>query len=234
MGDVSHVLGRKSASGQPSLARLSRGWSERDAGSEVTLTGVSLQIPRELGYDAWERVGKQLNGFIDSSAWWLGDWLIFGKERYADSYKQAIRAAGLSYQTLRNYAWVARRFTPAERRAQLTFQHHAEVVSLPKDAREKLLDLAERQDWTTKQLRERVKGKAVTAKAAGEATSRLPKIEVVRDQLTNWRRAADEAGHDLESWVVAVLDGAAALRLAAASPVESSQASHTMQAADHG
>jgi len=233
MGDVSHVLGMKGASGRPPLARVSRSWPERDAGNEVTLTGVSLQVPRELGYDAWERVGKQLNGFIDSSAWWLGDWLIFGKERYADSYKQAIRAAGLSYQTLRNYAWVARRFTPAERRTQLSFQHHAEVVSLPKDVREKLLDLAERQDWTTKQLRERVKGTAVAAKAAGAATSRLPTIEVVRDQLTNWRRAADEAGHDLESWVVAVLDGAAALRLAV-SPAESPQPPHTVQAGERG
>lgn len=225
MGEGREVPGGKVSVRRPSLARLSRYPAEHGAGEEVTLTGVSLRIPRDLGYDAWERVGRQLNDVIDSSAWWLGDWLIFGKERYADSYRQAIRAAGLSYQTLRNYAWVARRFTPAERRGRLTFQHHAEVVSLPKEVREKLLDLAEEQDWSTKQLRERVKGKAVTAKAKqteAQATSRLPAIEVVRDQLATWRRAAEEAGHDLESWVVAVLDGAASVLLSVG-PAEPAQ-----------
>ncbi|GAA1985359.1 LmbU family transcriptional regulator [Catenulispora subtropica] len=241
MGNLNDVNDKTVAPRRSSLDRLSRGAAEADTGNGVTLTGVSLQIPRELSYDAWERVGKQLNGVIDSSAWWLGDWLIFGKERYVDSYQQAIRAAGLSYQTLRNYAWVARRFAPAERRAQLTFQHHAEVVSLPKEVREKLLDQAEQQDWTTKQLRERVRGKAArpprpaAARGAGAAggTFRLPKIEVVHDQLTTWRRAADEAGHDFESWVVAALDRAAAVFLNCSSN-DGPPSAHRAQATEGG
>ena len=37
----------------------------------------------------------------------------------------------LDYQTLRNYAWVARRFAMSRRRDTLSFGHHAEVPALP-------------------------------------------------------------------------------------------------------
>jgi hypothetical protein len=65
---------------------------------------------------------------------WLGDWLIFGRYKYGTRYRQAIGATGLDYQTLRNYAVVARRFEPSRRRSTLRAQHHAEVSALNRRA----------------------------------------------------------------------------------------------------
>src|SRR6266545_6028251 len=91
----------------------------------VLMTRVGLCIPADLSYEDWERAGSQLAGIVDSSSWWLGDWLVYGKKQYSDRYRRAIHAAGLQYQTLRNYAWVARRFELNRRRPKLSFQHHA-------------------------------------------------------------------------------------------------------------
>jgi hypothetical protein len=41
-----------------------------------------------------------------------------------------IVATGLDYQTLRNYAAVARRFELSRRRDNLSFHHHAELCAL--------------------------------------------------------------------------------------------------------
>jgi hypothetical protein len=146
----------------------------------VLLTGTGLCIPDELGFDEWERAGRQLAGIVDSSSWWLGDWLVYGKNHYADRYRIAIRSAGLRYQTLRNYAWVARRFELNRRRRALTFQHHAEVASRPPHEQGLLLDQAEGENWTTKQLREAIKGdvEPVASHSVASACIELPNNRV--------------------------------------------------------
>ncbi|MFE0425013.1 LmbU family transcriptional regulator, partial [Streptomyces sp. NPDC058953] len=121
--------------------------------SRVLTTNVGLQIPAGLAFEEWERAGRQLSGIVNSSSWWLGDWLVYGKDHYSDRYERGIRAAGLQYQTLRNYAWVSRRFDVVRRRAGLSFQHHAELAPLPVEEQDVWLDRAEQQGWTTKQLR---------------------------------------------------------------------------------
>jgi hypothetical protein len=125
--------------------------------AEPLLTSVGLRIPGELTYEEWVQVGHDLAEIVDWSAWCLGDWLVFGKRHYTDGYIRAIRSAGLKYQTLRNYAWVSRRFALDRRRPRLSFQHHAEVASLPVGKKDWWLDRAERGMWTTKQLRNRIR-----------------------------------------------------------------------------
>jgi len=132
--------------------------------------GVGLHMPAELSFEDWARAGRQLSRIVDSSAWWLGDWLVFGKSNYSDCYQLAIQRAGLRYQTLRNYAWVARRVPVSRRRAKLTFQHHAEIASLPIEEQNRLLDS------TTRGCRSRgrpaVPGRAPTANAGSLAVRR--------------------------------------------------------------
>lgn len=176
---------------------------------QVRMSGVGLQIPAGLSFEDWAKTGRQLSGIIDSSAWWLGDWLVFGKTHYSDCYQLAIQRAGLRYQTLRNYAWVARRFDLSRRRAKLTFQHHAEVASFPVDEQERLLDRAESEVWTTKQLRNAIRqgrDEGLEARGAASANSR---IDVPRGRVGMWQRAADCAGVDFEHWVLTMLDRAA-------------------------
>lgn len=175
---------------------------------KVLLSRVGLHMPMSLGYTDWERAGNQLAAMIDSSAWCLGDWLVYGKANFSDRYKRAIRSAGLKYQTLRNYAWVARRFSLERRRSALTFQHHAEVASLPPAEQERWLNEAERGDWSTKQLRGRLRDVTI-AGSAPNPTSVIPRIAVNDTRLLRWREAADQTGAGFDNWVVEALDRAA-------------------------
>lgn len=172
------------------------------------MTGVGLRIPANLSFEEWERAGYQLAGIVNSSLWCLGDWLVYGKKAYSDRYMRAIRAAGLQYQTLRNYAWVSRRFEWNRRRQQLTFQHHAEVASMPVEKQDVWLDEAERQTWTTKQLRAHIKDRR-DEEHGREPALPIPRIEVVRSRLDLWRKAADCAGTKLDDWMLDALDRAA-------------------------
>lgn len=176
---------------------------------QVLTTKVGLQMPAKMAYDEWERAGRQLADVLDSSSWWLGDWLVYGKDHYTDRYQRGIRAAGLSYQTLRNYAWVSRRFDLTRRRAALSFQHHAELASMQVTEQDLWLDRAEAQQWTTKQLRcaIRAERRGEPQPAAAEPSRRL---EVPGSRLQWWHKAAEQLGVDFEQWVTAALDSAAA------------------------
>lgn len=178
-------------------------------GRTVLTTKVGLQIPTGMAYDEWERSGRQLAGVLDSSSWWLGDWLVYGKDHYTDRYQRGIAAVGLSYQTLRNYAWVSRRFAFTRRRPALSFQHHAELASLQVEQQDFWLDRAEEQQWSTKQLRG-----ALRAARQGEQQPRIPvepgrRLEVPGSRLQWWHKAAAQLGVEFEQWVTAALDSAA-------------------------
>lgn len=176
------------------------------AREQVLMSSTGLYIPKNLSFTDWEHAGSQLSGILDSSCWWLGDWLVFGKRQYVDGYPTAIRAAGLRYQTLRNYAWVARRFELGRRRPKLRFQHHAEVASLPIADQECWLDQAEEFAWTTKLLRTAIRGDQVRAQQLSAASSR---IEIPSNKLGHWRMAADSSGVELKKWMASILDQAA-------------------------
>ncbi|TMR04972.1 antibiotic biosynthesis protein [Actinomadura soli] len=178
-------------------------------------TKVGLQIPAGLAFEDWERAGHQLSGLVNSSLWWLGDWLIYGKENYTDRYERGIRAVGLQYQTLRNYAWVSGRFDLHRRRPALSFQHHAEVASLPVQEQDSWLDRAEKMKWTTKQLRKAIRvardGEALdlTKPEQPERTEETRRLAVPGSHLQRWHRAATQSGIDFQQWVLATLDRAA-------------------------
>ncbi|MCX4904328.1 LmbU family transcriptional regulator [Streptomyces sp. NBC_00878] len=178
--------------------------------SEVLTTNVGLQIPAGLTFENWENAGRRLSGIINSSSWWLGDWLIYGKDHYSDRYERGVRAVGLRYQTLRNYSWVSRRFAIDRRRASLSFQHHAEVASLSIAEQEHWLDQCEAHGWSTKQLRKAVR-LAQENEAAGEDQDIEPtqRLAVPIGRIRRWHSAASHAGIDLEQWVLVTLDSAA-------------------------
>jgi hypothetical protein len=182
-----------------------RGTTSIDSRDTVrTSTGLDVRVA--LTYDSWERLGRSLMGMANASAWHLGDWLIFGQDRYDDRYREGVERAGLDYQTLRNYAWVARRFEQSRRRAGLSFQHHAEVASFPPPQQDMWLNRAERLGWSRNELRRRLREEA----RLGPSDSRtiVPSFEVPRDCLESWARAADSSGARLDEWMVATLDEA--------------------------
>ncbi|MBL1120802.1 LmbU family transcriptional regulator [Streptomyces sp. 110] len=211
-----HAPSRKSL---PLRSEQRRADGARDLGrSQVLTTGVGLQMPTELTFEDWQRAGLQISRLINSSVWWLGDWLVYGKDHFADRYQRGVRAAGLQYQTLRNYAWVSRRFELSRRRSRLSFQHHAEVASLPVVEQERWLDLAERENWSTKQLRNSIRDAQGEERQNCKEESNIQRLPVPGDRLTQWRRAAEQCGFDFDKWVLVTLDSAARQALAETEP----------------
>lgn len=166
---------------------------------------TSLRLPQDLPLQVWLRIGDQIQVVANSCAWWAGDWLVYGQEVYPDRYRQAVATTSLDYQTLRNYAWVARKFQVSRRRDRLSFQHHQEVAALPEDQQELWLDRATEFGWSKTELRRQLR--TVTNKQT-ESLGPCAQIhlDLTKDQLERWRLAAEYQGSDLSRWLVCVID----------------------------
>lgn len=172
---------------------------------------TSLKLSPGMSLDAWRHLGRQIFVIADSSAWWLGDWLVYGETNYPDRYKRAITETSLDYQTLRNYAWIARKFAPARRRDRLSLQHHAEVASLMEPEQDHWLDQAERHGWSRNELRRRIRiGRRDERVRAEVAHIRM---NVVAERKRQWQEAAQRADQELSEWIAAILDDAAVAAL---------------------
>lgn len=175
----------------------------------VYVTRVGLRFPGRVPFEVWEEAGEHIARIADSSTWSLGDWLVYGQDEYADRYQRAVDMLGLDYQTLRNYAWVARRFSPSRRRSTLSFQHHAEVAALPVADQDMWLDQAEERAWSRNQLRRQVRANRTAAAAEVSAQAVLSKVSVSAERVSRWREAANQSSSPFETWVIEALDRAA-------------------------
>jgi hypothetical protein len=178
---------------------------------------VGLSLPEDLALEDWKRIGRQIFAISDASGWWLGDWLVYGQNRYPERYQRALKETGLDYQTLRNYAWVARRFQSSDRYESLSIQHHVEVAALPPADRRAWLDRAERFGWSRNRLREHVRASRSGARPAGDEAGggagkeedSLLRLTIDPDRAVRWKRAADIVGDGFDEWAARVLDEAA-------------------------
>ena len=189
-------------------------------GERVLLSGNGLQLPRRLPFERWLGIGMHLSAMCTSAAWCLGDWLVFGEQAYTGRYRHAIEQTSLDYQTLRNYAWVARRFTMSRRRDTLSFGHHAEVAALPEAEQDFWLRKAEEHQWPVKQLRRQVRASLAERSPSqqDQAGQRLSQhdwivlnlqIRISPGQLETCQAAADNANLSIEAWTVLALEHAA-------------------------
>lgn len=170
---------------------------------------LGIHLPDHLAFTAWKEVGEQLAIVTDSSAWWLGDWLVFGESHFADRYRAALTATTLDYQTLRNYAWVARRFPMSRRRDALSFQHHAEVAALPDKDQDLWMDRALQHDWSKSRLRREIRAARSAALGVPQPAESVLTVTLPPAQEQRWQEAAERAHCSLQDWVKIVLDAAA-------------------------
>lgn len=127
------------------------------------LRANAYQLPEGLEFDAWQEVGERLQGVQGAVQWWIGDWLNYGKRAYHDNvvghdrYWLAIEAFGRDHQTLLNYASIANRIPPEQRRDSLSFSHHEAVASLGTDERGYWLTKAEEERLSVDALRRSIR-----------------------------------------------------------------------------
>jgi hypothetical protein len=188
-----------------------------------------LQLPQRLPFDKWLEIGYRLSSLATSSAWCLGDWLVYGEVAFTDRYRKAVDQTSLDYQTLRNYAWVSKRFDLSRRRDSLSFGHHAEVAALPEPEQDYWLRKAEELSWSRNHLRIEVQqsrrererasksGHEVlaTSGAADGAEGDVPcrgstlKVNFSSEQIEICQAAASARDLSLEDWALCVLEEAA-------------------------
>ncbi len=173
-------------------------------------TQTSLKLRTDVTFDTWVSIGRRIGELSSASAWWLGDWLVFGEDCFGDRYKAAVAATSLDYQTLRNYAWVARRVEPGRRRHALSMQHHAEVAALPEPDQELWLRRAERFRWSRNELRRQLAVTRRRLRERDDAHSDITcRVRVAALRQERWREAAALCEQDFAEWVVAAIDAAA-------------------------
>jgi hypothetical protein len=167
---------------------------------------VGLRFSGRLSFEQWCEVGRRVGVRANASMWWLGDWLVYGERAYGARYLGALAVTGLDYQTLRNYATVARRFAVSRRREGLSFHHHAEVCSLTDEEQDRWLDRAAAAGWSRNELRRRLRA----VRNPAELEPALPvRLAVAPERVERWRHAAELSDCTLAVWAAATLDEAA-------------------------
>ncbi len=206
--------------------------------NSVILQKSGLHFQNIPNFRKWELIGEQIFSVADSSTWWIADWLAYGESAFQERYREAIRKTSLNYQTLRNYAWVARRFELSRRRDNLSFAHHAEVAALDPPEQDFWLRKAEEYGWSRNHLRSQIRsslrertttelpgtgaqdkdddvadrGEMLPREPVGNLAVGFPdslELRISTDQLERFRAAAVTHNLELEEWAVGVLDAAA-------------------------
>ncbi len=174
---------------------------------------TSLSPASNLTIENWKELGERICVINTASAWWIGDWLVYGESKYPSRYKDALAGTSLDYQTLKNYAWIARKFEPRRRRDRLSFQHHVEVAALSADDQDAWLDRAEAGRWSRNKLRRALREAAAASLASGTPAEAVQiGVLALPSQQAAWKAAASQDNKSMVEWMITVLDHAAGLR----------------------
>lgn len=162
----------------------------------ITLT--SLDLNQAIDYEAYASLGAMLGVFDRATKWWIGDWLMYGEDRFPDRYPQAALLTGLSEHTLMQRVTTARAIPSRRRRHLVNYSVHVEVRKLPPREQTKWLRYAEDHSSTVSEIRAALKGTRTEEKPTPLPTS--PYVadvtslsEAVRSLLAN----AEEAGENV-------------------------------------
>ena len=170
---------------------------------EATPTGLILA--KDLTFEEWNAIGSSFGIALQTAAWCIGDWMVYGERRWAKQlllegaafdpktpnripshvFDRAVEATGLDRQTISKYAEVCRKIPMAERRIQLSFGHHRILAPLPSPQRLEWMALLTDSESVKVPT---VKRLALSVRLAEQS----PRI-VSDDEITS---RGEQAGHD--------------------------------------
>lgn len=122
---------------------------------EFTTTG--LKIRDGLSRDEWLKGWAQLKKVSGVVQWAMGDWLAYGERNYGEEIAQALDDDDYDYKTLTNWKYVAGKVDTSRRRESVSFSKHAEVAPLDPEDQDRVLEKAEKENLTVRQVRDEVK-----------------------------------------------------------------------------
>lgn len=119
---------------------------------KVAITPSGLRFDTDLTFEEWSAMAPQIGTALKSMAFVIGDWMIYGEEKFAvqpyfasmapdprhvrvssPNYEAAQAATGLDPATLKSYAYVSRRVPMSLRNNLLSWEHHKVVAKLATD-----------------------------------------------------------------------------------------------------
>lgn len=170
---------------------------------KFTITPTGIEFHEELSFDEWHLLGQKLTPIGKSIGFMIGDWINFGENAYGEKYKEALAKTGIPYQTLANYAYVARKVDFSCRQENLGFEHHATVAKLKTDEDKKhWLNMAEKHDLSVRRLRKSINfGRLATEEEVqGDPADRgyVTYLALLNRIRRWWKREIDKA--PVEEW----------------------------------
>jgi len=125
-----------------------------DLVARVLLQDGWLQLPPGLPFEAFQAIIRRFTDFRKDLMWVVGDLQVQGEALYGEDSSQVLdllAGHGYSESTLGVARSVAQRYPVAERRRELTFEHHK--IAMKQPYRATYLERAVNDGLTTAQLR---------------------------------------------------------------------------------
>jgi hypothetical protein len=117
------------------------------------VSAIAWTADDELGHRQWLAEGRRIGVMSRCSAWWIGDWLLYGTARWGEMFTEAAKVTGYDPKSLRNMRYVASRFQLSLRKDNLTFSHHALLAGFEPDAQRQWLARAVADRMSVEDLR---------------------------------------------------------------------------------
>lgn len=120
---------------------------------QTRLGALGWDADPALAYRDWVSEGRRIGQLWRASPWWIGDWLLFGTNRWGEMYAQAAKITGYDRKSLRNMRYVSSRFALSLRKDNLTWSHHALLTSLQPEEQRRWLERAISERLSVEDLR---------------------------------------------------------------------------------
>lgn len=114
---------------------------------------LTLSLPEATTYDQWLGVGRQLASQERNLKWLIGDWIVFGRERFPEQIQAELPNLIDDEKVLKRIEKTVRAFPPHLRDEALSFDHHAHVADMPVQEALPLLKSAHDERLSARQLR---------------------------------------------------------------------------------
>lgn len=178
-----------------------------------------LEFKGQLTPQEWYEAALAIQKFDGKLQWYLGDLAVYaespvtgwGESKYAD----LIDATGYSYQTLRHFAKVARKFSSSFRErimesvpmsAHVSFSHFNEVASLEEAFAEYWLRKAADNGWGVAKLREEINRDKETPEKAEKPIGFISFGDRMKEFFKGYMPNLTQEEYDEKSWLLEVHD----------------------------
>jgi hypothetical protein len=118
-------------------------------------------------FEEWQAHGKALQQCSGAALWWVGDWFVYGENRFGEEAYQAV--GDYEPETVRKAVWVSSRVPLRHRTPLLSWKHHDAVASQEPADQVKWLGLAVEHQLTTRELYASIKAGRVVSQSEIDA-----------------------------------------------------------------